>query len=380
MRSCAVATGNKSVLNALIDWDAIFAASTADLDAPATVVSGWIQEMKQSLATNPGFADAVIQNAKAGGQFDYLRTRISHGRQVILFRMIGAGAQGVNYIEFIIKQGPDRKVRAANIYPYMSGEFTTESIRRALLPAAASASRSFLAKLVTKEQDFVLDIPKIKPIADAIIQGKKKEAMRLLDELRPETRKTKMVLLLRTQAAQAAGEKEYLATLEEFRSLFPNDACLDLQLIDYYTLTKKPEEALKCIDRLDRSVGGDPYLNYMRASLATERGDRAEARRLGELVVKEEPSFKQAYFFLLGLSLQDKQHIETLTQLKRLHEKQGVTFKDLSTVKEYADFVKSAQYKEWLKYLGPAVKEAKPQPQQGQQPKRVPKPPGSVKQ
>ncbi len=111
-----VATGNKSVLNALIDSDAIFAASTADLDAPATVRLV-IEEMKQSLATNPGFADAVIQNAKAGGQFDYLRTRISHSRQVILFRMIGAGAQGVNYIEFIIKQGPDRKLAPPTSIP-----------------------------------------------------------------------------------------------------------------------------------------------------------------------------------------------------------------------------------------------------------------------
>ncbi len=377
----AVATGNKSVLNALIDWDAIFATSTADLDAPATVVSGWIREMKQSLATGLGFADAIIQNSKAGGQFDYLRTRISHGQQVILFRLIGGGTQGVNYIEFIVKQGPDRKVRAADIYPYVSGEFMTESIRRGLLPAAASASRSFLAKLVTKEQDVVLDMPKIQPIADAIIHGKKKEAMRLLDELRPETRKTKMVLLLRTQAAQEAGEKEYLATLEEFRSLFPNDPSLDLQLIDYYLLTKKPEEALKCIDRLDRSVGGDPYLNYMRASLALERGDRAEARRLGELVVKEEPSFKQAYFFLLGISIQDKTHVETLTQLKRLQKKLGVTFKDLTTVKEYGDFVKSPQYKEWVTYLDQEeAANAKSKPQQGQQPKPAQKAPESVKQ
>ena len=384
----AVASRNKVAFNALIDWDGIFAVATTDLGAPANVVSGWILEMKQALNTNPGFADAVLHNTEAGGQFSYLRTKISHGRQVIIFRMIGPQNQGVNYIEFIPKQGPDHKIRAANLYPYASGEFMSESIRRALLPAAASQSRSFVEKLVSKEQDFVLDLPKMQPIALALSQGRKKDALKLLDELRSETKKTKMVLLMRAQAAQEADEKVYLAALEEFRTLFPNDPCLDLQLIDYYTLTKKPDEVLKYIDRLDKSVGGDPYLNYLRASLAAERGDGAGARRLAEQVLDQEPSFKAAYYFLIGLSLREQKHDETLQWLKRIHEKLGVVFKDLTTVNEYANFVKSPQYKEWVKYLdqeaaatnakSKAKSNAKSKPDQGRQPKRVPKSRGSV--
>ena len=268
-----------------------------------------------------------------------------------MFRMLGPDAQGVNYIEFLVKQGRDHKIRAIDLYPYISGELITESLHRTLLPSAVSESRSFLEKLVRKEQDFVLDLPRMRPISEAIQQGRKKDALRLLDDLRPETKKVKMVMLMRLQAAQAGDEQTYLATLEQFRTLFPNDPCLDLQLIDYYSLTKQPDELLKTIDRLDKPVGGDPYWNYIRASQATERGDRAEAGRLGRLVIEQEPSFKPAYFFLIGLSFQDGQHEETLEWLKRIHEKLGTTFKDLTTVKEYAGFVKSPQYKEWLKYL-----------------------------
>jgi hypothetical protein len=373
----AVASGNKAVLNSLLDWEAIFATATAKLDAPPNVVKGWIQEMRQALNTNVGFADSLIQNTKAGGQFDYLRTRISHGRQVVMFRLLGPESRGVNYIEFIVKQGPDHKIRATDLYPYAAGEFITESVHRALLPAAASQSRSFLEKLVGKEQDFVLDLPKIQPISQAILQGRKKDALRMLDELRPGTKKAKMVLLMRTQAAQEADQNVYLATLEEFRSLFPNDPCLDLQLIDYYSLTKKPEEVLKCIDRLDKAVGGDPYLNYMRASQAVDRGDRAEARRLCKLIVEQEPTFKPAYFLHIGLSLKDDLDDETLAWLKKLHKTLGISFKDLTTVHDYARFVKSPQYKEWLKYLereGGTKKTAPTQKRaQGKQPTRGPK-------
>lgn len=172
----AVASGNKTALNSLIDWEAIFATATANLGAPPNVVSGWIREMRQALALNVGFADSLIQNTKAGGQFDFLRTRISHGRQVVMFRLLGPASRGVNYIEFIVKQGPDHKIRASDLYLYATGEFFTESVHRALLPAAASQSRSFLEKLVSKEQDFVLDLPKIQPISEAMAQGRKKDA------------------------------------------------------------------------------------------------------------------------------------------------------------------------------------------------------------
>jgi hypothetical protein len=371
----AVASGNKAALNSLLDWEAIFATATTNLGAPPNVVQGWIQEMRQALNTNVGFADSLIQNTKSGGQFDFLRTRISHGRQVAMFRLLGPASRGVNYIEFIVKQGPDHKIRATDLYPYAAGEFITESVHRALLPAAASQSRSFLEKLVGKEQDFVLDLPKIQPISQAILQGRKKDALRMLDELRPGTKKAKMVLLLRTQAAQEVDQNAYLSTLEEFRSLFPNDPCLDLQLIDYYTLTNKPDEVLKCIDRLDKMVGGDPYLNYMRASLATERGNREEARRLCKLVVEQEPTFKPAYFLHIGLSLKDDQDDETLLWLKKLHETLGISFKDLTTVQDYARFVKSPQYKEWLKYVEKeaGTRKAAPTQKQRQQPTPVPK-------
>jgi hypothetical protein len=92
-------------------------------------------------------------------------------------------------------------------------------------------------------------------------------------------------------------------------------------------------------------------LNYLRASLAIERGDRAEARRLAKLVTDQETTFEPAYLVLIGLALQDNRHEETLEWLKKSHERVGTAFQDLTTVPEYARFVKSPQFKEWLKYL-----------------------------
>ncbi len=67
--------------------------------------------------------------------------------------------------------------------------------------------------------------------------------------------------------------------------------------------------------------------------------------------------------------------MRTLAWLKRIHETLGMTFMDLTTVPDYARFVKSPQYKEWLKYLEKeaSTRKAAPLQKQGQQPTPVPK-------
>jgi hypothetical protein len=376
----AVASGDPAAVNSLIDWDSIFATATADLGASEKVVSDWKRGLKTTVIDNAGYAGRLIQNSKEGGQFDYLRTRESHGKQVILFRMIGPGGQGVSYVEFEPTRGPDHKIRAKNLYPYISGELISETIRRGLLPLAATHSRTFLDKLLTNEQDYVRDLPKLTPITEAMKQGKKQDALRQLKELRPETKKQKVILLMRIQAAAEADETDYVAALEEFRKLFPNDPSLDLQSIDYYMLKKNFPKALRCVDRLDESVGGDPYLNCIRSSVAMERGDGAEARRFANLAIDREPSLQIAYFVLVGLSLQDQKYDETVAGLKRIHDTFETSFEDLTTLPEYAGFVKSPQYNQWLQYVELQAKSEgqAPKPDQKSAP-GAEKPPPSTK-
>ena len=43
-------------------------------------------------------------------------------------------------------------------------------------------------------------------------------------------------------------------------------------------------------------MGGDPYLNVLRASLSSVGGDLEEARDFANRAIKEEPTLVQAYF------------------------------------------------------------------------------------
>jgi hypothetical protein len=164
--------------------------------------------------------------------------------------------------------------------------------------------------------------------------------------------------LNRLRAAQAIDDDEYSTVLEEFRQLYPQDPCLDLLLIDYYFMKNDYARVNESTNRLDKSLGGDPYLNVLRSNMSASGGDLKAARGFADRAIKEEPTLASGYLALLNVSILERTHKESLELLKKLDKTFRTKFDDLSKVPEYAEFARSPEYKEWLQYL--AEKTAKP--------------------
>ncbi len=377
----AIATGDQAKLNGLIDWDAFFKRISMGWDIPAKASQDTLSGLKEGMQQPTGVTGQLIQNSKQGGSFSFLRTRQNHGRQVILFRMLKPSSEGgFNYMELVPQRSADGEVRMSDIYVYLSGEFLSATLRRALLPIISSGSRTFLDKLLTGEKDYVKDFPKWTQATQLLNQGKFKEALTILKALSPETQQQKLVLLMRLRAAQAVDEKEYGEVLEDFEKFFPHDACLDLISIDSYVLKKDFAGAMKAIDRVDRSLDGDPYLNVMRANMCEAQGNLQEAKRLAQKAVDQEPTLLLAHQSVLGYAVALKDHDETLAQLKSLDQTFQMTFNDLTKIPAYSDFVKSPQYQKWLDYLKKKGQPAKPsRNQKPARPKGRPSRPGTTR-
>jgi lipopolysaccharide biosynthesis regulator YciM len=133
-------------------------------------------------------------------------------------------------------------------------------------------------------------------------------------------------------------------------------------LVDYYILKSDYAHANGCIDRLDKAIGGDPYLNVLRAGLGAVTSDFKAAREFVDRALKEEPGLVPGYFALLDISLQEKTYKEALDLLKTLDQTFKIKFSDLATEPDYAGCVKSPQYQEWLKYLAQKAAKQKASP------------------
>ena len=373
----AIGSGNRDAFTAHIDWDALFDTAMFSMDLPDKQRTELRAGLKNGIDSDTGLTGQLVKNTQQGGRVDFLRTRQNHGRQVILFRLIRPiEAGGVGYFEFVPRRSAGGKIRAADIYIFSSGEFVSTSLRHALLPIMADQSRGVFSKLVIGERAYVKDFPKLSNVTALINQGKMQEALAIIKGMAPETQKMKIILLNRLRAAQGSDEREYSGVLEDFRKLYPKDPCLDLLLIDYYMLQKDFRQAVATIDQLDKSVGGDPYLNVVRASVSAASGDLTKAMQQVKRAVEQEPTLLPAYFAAVGISMKAENYDETLTLLKALDQKFSMKFNDLKTVPEYAGFVKSAQYPQWLEYLaqkGKPKQSKKSQTTQGKNRMRAPK-------
>ena len=160
----------------------------------------------------------------------------------------------------------DSKVQAADLYLYAAGELFSETLHRGFLHAAAETSPSLLARLTQQEGDYVKNLDKLETLARCVQDGQTAKAMDIYARLPQSLKKEKSVLLLRVQAAQSLDLGQLDAAIRDFRSAFPHDPVVNRLLIDTFFLHQEYAKARASIDRLDRSLGGDPYLNVLRAN------------------------------------------------------------------------------------------------------------------
>jgi tetratricopeptide (TPR) repeat protein len=340
-----VCAGNADAVISAIDLDAVLDRASAGIEAPEERRRKFIANGKRALTQS--LTQGLQQALKKGG-YRFLRMQHTGNEKQALFRVFGDDS-GLNYHRLVLGHTADRKVRAVDIYGFASGELLSQTMRRMYLPMAAEASKSLLAKLTQSESDFVKHRSKLVELSTADADGRSARVLEIYATLPPSLQKDKTFLLARMKAAAEVSEKEYADTLDAFRDYYPADPCLDILLIDHYFLRKQFDRALACIDTLDKAVGGDPYLNVMRANVYLEKKDFAKARECAQKAVAAEENLQPAYWALITASLGTKDFAETSRLLTAVREKCGVEIDDLAADSEYAEYVKSPEYNEWLK-------------------------------
>jgi tetratricopeptide (TPR) repeat protein len=318
----AVRSGDAAALDRMIDWDALIEIAIGGIDAPEGFRKGFVNGAKESRREGNGVAQNIVDSMKQGGSYTFLRVHTKEKRPSVLFRLVPPKSSGVNYHDYVLARRPDGQVRAVDLYVFMTGELISQTLRRSFVQAAAHSSRGLLERLTGSEQEFFKHYAQLEQMARSIKGGQYREALTIYQNLPAELKKDKNALILRFQAAQQAeDDREYSQSIEDFRKEHPDDACIDILSIDYHLLKKQYPQALACIDRLDRAVGGDPYLQTFRAGIHIEQDDLEVARKDLQNAIDEEPTMKDAYWSLVTVTLLQRKFDETLKTLLSRIEK-----------------------------------------------------------
>ena len=289
-----------------------------------------------------------MREVDAGGSYRLLRIHVVDGQVRCLFRLIAANG-GVTYHDAVLSRSLDSRFVMEDIYLFSSGEMMSASIRRLVLSEVAEFNPAAIPELPYAQKVSLDHTEKIEQLSLASRNGKAAEAIAIYKSMPDELREQKAIVLVYLKAA-SNDVREYMAAFQTYRRLFPNDAAVDLFSIAYFSAKRQYDEALRCIEKVDKAVGGDAYLTAQRALILTEAKRYKEAATTAEKAIEQEPDLAETYWSRITVAVKEKNHVDTLTWLKKVVEKAGQEPTDLKDSLDFADFMKSPQHDEWREW------------------------------
>jgi tetratricopeptide (TPR) repeat protein len=344
----AAAAGDEAKTAELFNLAGLFYKSVSDFEGPPEFHAQLRKRTADDARIDP-MVPLLLEGVRRGGQLKLLRVHTVDGRPRALVRYIGPRG-GVDYMDFLPVRRPDGRVVAEDFYSASNGELQTQSLRRIRLKVAAELKQGPPGHPPSAAKLWAPHVPKLNAMFQASRARKYSQAVGIYRSLPEEMRADKSVSLYYLWAAEAVSDTEFLLALEWFRRQFPGDPALAFQDVDYYCLTRNFDDALRSIDRAEKAIGGDPYLNALRAKLLVKAWRHPEARVAADKAIAEEPGLTHGYWGRIDVALAETHHADTLKWLQKLVENTGQAVGDLRKDPDFVVFVRSPEYQEWLKW------------------------------
>lgn len=271
-------------------------------------------------------------DAQSNVAANFLRIHTVGGAPRPLIRLLQDGA--LNYYELDLDKQADA-VRVADITIYMAGERISELVGKMfdMLKGESAATASSLTT-----------------ISQHINAREWKEAHAALKALPAKLREHKAMRLMEVQITAELGDDLYREAMDGYAKAFPNDPSLALVGIDHAILQKRWADALRHIDALDTLVGGDPYLDTLRADIIGEQGNREQALVLATRATERVPELVACWWQLLTQQTANQRYQDAIGTVKTLRDrfKQDVSQETLRGDDRFRVFADSPEYVAFL--------------------------------
>jgi hypothetical protein len=291
----------------------------------------------------------ILSNADKVGGFRLLQVRPADGRHVARFRL-SLGKAGVHYFDMVLARFPSGRTGVEELIDLNDGERLTDTIRREILPAAALRDPSLEARLSEEDRLYLAHSTKVADLKRALGDRRWKDATALYEGLPAGLRDRKPVRFgyARALVVGRAGWSAEHAALADCREQYPNDPATDLLAVVFHANHREYTAVARVAAALRQSIGEDAVLNVVESGALAMTGQRKAATAAAERAVRAEPECKEAYQIRVAIAVDVGDNATALEWMKRALERTGMQFDDLPRNPEYARFVKSPQYQEWL--------------------------------
>jgi hypothetical protein len=280
----AAATGDANTINHFLSADSLL--------ENVHQKSKWLQDPKVLASfkstfiptmNNGNFARQILASIR-NGNYSLLREYDDHGTKHLLFRMFGDG--GLNYHDYKLVPAGD-SVKAGDFYTYSLDEWTSAQIAR-------------LADIMGQGNNPSEDAQNIEKITQEMNKQEYAAVKQSYEQLEKKYQHNKAIQLIYIHACYHIDLGLYQKALEDYSTTFPDAASSYLMMLDLYYMQKEYAKGISAIDKLDKVVGGDPFLDYYRGNIYRLMNKQAEATACYEKVYRYDPTLKVNVLKLAG--------------------------------------------------------------------------------
>lgn len=302
-------------------------------------------EFRQGLQKNLDFPAIITAAASNGGRYKFLRLVPDPLGTRARFRL--TGAEGLNYHDLLLVPAADGTLQVQDVWVWRTGEWLSATIRRGYGPFVAQQKAGEKAPLSEADATYLQHFPEISQMQTLVREQHFAPAIKVYAGLPEALRHDKTLLLLRLRAATMVGGELFDEAVSDFRRAFPDDPALEVTLFEYYFNNSKPNEAMSSLNRLDREVGGDPYLEVQRAALCLQSGDLATARQRSATAARLEPDLPDVYWVQLIICCRELRYDAAVAVLDTMTAKAGAPSARFEKSAVFKNFAASEQFKNW---------------------------------
>jgi tetratricopeptide (TPR) repeat protein len=291
----------------------------------------------------------IAEGIEGGGSYHLLRIHRTTDGWSALFRLLQSNGS-CNYHDLMLEDSGVGKPQVYDMYIFAAGERLSETVRNIFIPILSLEDPGILQRLFGVEKESIKYVGEtLSKLPKLQSNGRHEEVVQAIESLPPAIKSTKAMQVQRIMATQHLNEELYSVAMEEYAKSFPQDPSLHLINIDRYLLAKRIDDCINSIDKLEAALGThDAWLNALRASVYLQSDKLTEAQQQIKQALEGEPALQQAWWIGVSIALTSKDYDTVVIYLQKIERLFNIEFSDLTTLPDYADFVKTPQYQQWL--------------------------------
>ena len=238
----------------------------------------------------------IVASKGKAGHYRLVKMLQQNGKHIARFRLYTQEG-GINYHDLILIKKDDQ-VKVADAFIFLSGQSIAESLAQEtkfLHSGGGKINEHKLYYMELKE-----DMMKKRNKGDA--EG----VMAVFDAMPAAVQAWKTTMLPAIQASRVLGDTARETKLmQQYRTFHHTATDRCLLNLEYYIQRDMTDSSLAMVNQLDSLAGKDPALDFHRAILALNSGDRDKCKALLEKLYPTKSSFGDVALYLAGLKWVD---------------------------------------------------------------------------